>query len=480
MTGYSADAPKIDAKLNTENADVQELLRIANAYGISAVQGMDGSGAITLNVSVSGPMKQPEQLTYSGTGAVRNVSLQIPSLARPLGVRTADLQFAGTGVNIGNLEATIGQTTARGSLTATNFNAPHLQFDLGANDINVAEWEQIFKATGPGVRATGHAEEPLLSRVTGTGSLKVDTVVYDQLTLKNVESTVTLDHGTITAKPLNATLYNGQEIGTVVIDTRSSPPTYTVDSKLQNVDANQLLSAISPAKQTLYGLLSANADTHFTTPAGAQSILPTLNGKVSLSLKDGKVANVDLLHELSTIGKFQKPGSAVEPSTSVAQLSGDFDINKGVARTNNLKAAIEGGSVAGQGTVDLAHETLNLHLTVVLSQGLSQTVGGTQIGGFLNTALANNRGELVIPVLVTGTLHRPIVAPDLQSVAQMKLKNLVPSVNNPSDFTNGILGQILRGKPAVPDGQQGQNPQPQTPPQNIEKNLLDLLKNKNR
>jgi uncharacterized protein involved in outer membrane biogenesis len=230
----------------------------------------------------------------------------------------------------------------------------------------------------------------------------------------------------------------------------------------------------------LYGLLSANADTHFTTPAGAQSILPTLNGKVSLSLKDGKVANVDLLHELSTIAKFQKPGSAVEPSTNVVQLSGDFDINNGVARTNNLKAAIEGGSLAGQGTVDLAHERLNLRLTVVMSHGLSQTVGGTQIGGFLNTALANNQGELVIPVLVTGTLHQPIFAPDLESVAQMKLKNLVPSVNNPSDLTNGILGQILGGKQAQSNGQQGQKPQQQTAPENIEKNLLDLLKNRNR
>jgi hypothetical protein len=238
-----------------------------------------------------------------------------------------------------------------------------------------------------------------------------------------------LDHGIITAKPLNANLYKGQELGTVVINTRSTPPTYTVDSKLQNVDANQLLSTISPVKQTLYGLLSANADTHFTTPAGAQSILPSLNGKVSLILKDGKIANIDLLHELSQIAQFQH-SSAMEPATRLIQLTGDFDITNGVARTNNLKATIDAGSVAAQGTVDLAREALNLRLTVVFSQDMSQTVGGTQIGGFLNTALANNKGELVIPVLVTGTLHQPVFAPDLQSVAQMKVKNLLPSVDN--------------------------------------------------
>ena len=488
LLGYSSDAPKIDAKLNTGNADVQELLRIAHAYGISAVQGVNGSGTVMINAGVNGPINEPAKLTYSGTGAVRNVSVQIPSVAKPVGVRIADLQFTGGGVNVNNLDANVGQTTVHGNLTATNFSAPQVQFALAANTINVAELEQLFKAQSqaqPPARPNTQVvkvepkqgpDESLVSRLTGTGSLTADTVVYDELTLKNVRSTVVLDHGVITVKPLNASLYNGQELGTVVVNMRSTPPTYTVDSKLQDVDANQLLSAISPVKQTLYGLLSANADTHFTTTAGAQSILPTLNGKVSINLKDGKIANVDLLHELSKIAQFQR-SSTVEPATRLVLLTGDFDIRNGVAQTNNLKATIDAGSVAAQGTVDLGREALNLHLTVVLSQGLSQTVGGSQIGGFLNTALANNKGELVIPVLVSGTFHQPVFAPDLEGVAQMKLKNLVPNLDNPAALTEGILGQILRGKPTAPQEQQQQQQQTPAAPDQL-KNLFDLFQNK--
>src|SRR5262249_11312637 len=33
LSGYSSDSPRIDAKLNTPDADLQELLRIAHAYG---------------------------------------------------------------------------------------------------------------------------------------------------------------------------------------------------------------------------------------------------------------------------------------------------------------------------------------------------------------------------------------------------------------------------------------------------------------
>src|SRR6185369_1180410 len=138
---------------------------------------------------------------------------------------------------------------------------------------------------------------------------------------------------------------------------------------------------------------------------------------------------------------------AVEPFTQLVRMTGNFDISNGVARTNNLKAVIDAGTLAASGIVDLAQQKLNLHLTAVLSQEYSQSVGGTGIGGFLNTALANNKGELVIPVLVTGTFQEPVFAPDLEQVARMKLENLVPDISNPAGFTNGILGQILKSNP---------------------------------
>ena len=55
-----------------------------------------------------------------------------------------------------------------------------------------------------------------------------------------------------------------------------------------------------------------------------------------------------------------------------------------------------------QGAANLADQTLNMHVMAVLSKEFSQRVGGTNVGGYLQTALANKNGELVIPVIVTG------------------------------------------------------------------------------
>src|SRR6202007_2653088 len=135
----------------------------------------------------------------------------------------------------------------------------------------------------------------------------------------------------------------------------------------------------------------------------------------------------------------------VEPTTQLTQLTGNFDINNGVARTNDLKAVLDVGSLAAQGIIDLAAQRLNLHMTAALSQGYSQNVGGSNIGGFMNTALANNKGELVIPVLITGPLGHPAFAPDVEAMAKMKMNNLLPSVADPGKLVGGALGKGSAG-----------------------------------
>ena len=152
-------------------------------------------------------------------------------------------------------------------------------------------------------------------------------------------------------------------------------------------------------------------------------------------------------------------------------MTGTFNLHNGVAQTNDLKAALDVGTMAGTGTINLVSQDLNLHITAVLNKGFSDTVGGSGIGGYLNTALANKNGELVFPVLVTGNMNHPIVSPDIEQIAQMKLKNLLPTAGGllngkGGNDLGGIVGGLLGGQQqhgqqqgAQPAQQQQQNQQ---------------------
>ncbi len=497
LTVRDLASPRFDATVHIPNAALGEMLAIARAYDVEATEGSSGSGTASLNARVSGPLKGT--WTYSGSGALSNAALSLPSLRQPLKVRHANMRFTPDSLALESLDGSLGQTNATGSLTLRDFSAPQVSFALAADKIVVAEWQQMMAASlaaapaqarkrgfGSVVPEASAAAAPggsLLSRMTGSGTLRAETILYDQLVFTNVRSSVALDHGLIRLAPITADLYGGQQAGAIEIDARVTPILYTVQSKLDRVDANRLLSAVSSVKETLYGLLLANADTRFSASSATSSsdIARTLNGKLSLNLKDGKVAKMDLLYQLAAIGKFLGSGQKMRSYTDLVTMTGDFDVTNGLASTENLKATLDIGTLDANGWVNLADQTLNLRVTAVLTKAFSQEVGGIGVGGYLTTALSNSNGELVVPFIITGTFSKPRFAPDVGKVVQMKAlflklgailggKRKAEGVPPPAEKQPGLadilgtLGGEKQPEPAQPAGGAQADPGAASPP----------------
>jgi uncharacterized protein involved in outer membrane biogenesis len=459
LSQYTAPNSSINATLRAPNARIGELINMAKAAGVSAVDGMSGDGALTLDVKAQGSTKNLSALNFQGTGKISNATLKMPSLTKPLQIKNSDIRFSQNSASLQNIAVTLGQTNAGGTVTLKNFEAPQVQFALNADKVNVAELQQTFAAIPaqpakraslwrlvPEANAQAKTEPSMLTKMTGGGTVAIGVIQYDDLVLNNTHANVTLNHGLITMNPVTADLYNGKENGSITVDMRPAQPVYTVNLKTDKVDANKLISSVSDVKQTIYGLLASNVNASFSS-SSATSIARSLNGSMAINLTNGKLMNLDLLHELASVGKFLGNGFGPPKNfTDLVQLTGNFDVKNGLAQTNNLKAVIDGGAMAAAGLINLADQSLNLHVTAVLNKAISQQVGGTQVGGFMNTALANNQGELVLPVIVTGTFQHPQVAPDVQQIAKMKLDNLLPTSKNPGQLTTGILGAILGNK----------------------------------
>ena len=468
MSQYTTKSPNVDAALKMDNANVADVLSIAKAAGISAAEGTSGSGTMWLDVHAVGPVKNTQAMQFSGTGSLQNASVKAPQLTQPLNVHSATMKFTQNTVNINGLSFSLGSTNATGTLAMKNFQAPQVQFSLAADKLNVDELEKIM-GTAPAApakvaslnlipraeAAPATAVTPsLLSKTTGSGTVTIGNILYQQLEMQNTKSNVTLNNGVIRLDPVNTTLYGGSATGNIVVDTRGQATLYNVNLKTQKVDSNRLLSSVSSVKDTLYGLLASNIQSSFAT-SGNADIARTLNGHINLNVSNGKLAKVDILNQLSSVGKFSSFNRAAQDFTNLQQLGGDFDVRNGIATTNNLKALIDGGTLAGTGAVNLVDQSVNMRVTAVLSKSYSQQVGGNSIGGFMNTALANNNGELVLPVLVTGTFSNMHFAPDVQAIAQMKMNNLLPSFGNPGQLTTGLLGALTGKKGSGQSGQGG-------------------------
>src|SRR5581483_1038995 len=432
LSQYTSNSPTVDAEIHTGRADLGEFLSIAKAYGVSATDGISGSGIISLNVHATGPIKNSANMNFSGDGLLQNAQIKTPALTQPVKIGNANLSFSQNSAVLQNVAAEVGSTHANGALTLRNFENPQVQFTLSADKVIAAEWQKIFAAT-PGQnaemrnhfwdltpRAEAAAPAPqssIINRMTGNGKVTIGNLVYDDLVMNNVQSNITLDHGVIRMDPVTAGVAQGQQNGSIVIDARNTPITYAVNMKMDKVDANQLLSSVSNLKKTLYGLLAANGNANFAS--GSDNIARTLNGNFNVNLTNGKLANVDLLYQLANVGKFVSTGKTISqhPFTNVAKMAGNFNVRNGVAQTNDLQAVIDGATLSANGLVNMVDNSANMHVTAVLTKAMTDSIGGIGgVGGYMNTALANRNGELVIPVIMTGSLSSPRIEPDLEAI----------------------------------------------------------------
>lgn len=377
----------VDMKLNAAKVSLTELAKLAATSGAALAPGTSVSGTANADVEAKGPLAKP---ALNGTVTAQNLQATGKDIAQPVEIPSINLHLTPAQIQSAPFNVTSGGTTVNAQFALQQYlsNNPIVNATLKAPNAQFQNVLSMAKAYG----VSG------LEKISGSGTINLDM------------------HATGPVKSLNA-----------------------------------------------------------------ESIMRAINGTTALNIANLRYTGVDLSHELGAIAGFLNKAQSAKSYTDVSPLTGNIVIKNGVAQTNNLQAKLDIGSIAAVGTANLVNNALDMHLTAVLSSKFSQSVGGNGIGGFMKTALANNQGELAIPVLVTGTMQNPKFMPDVQQMTQMKLKGMIPSSANPGGAVGGLLGGLL-GKSAAQAQNQNQQAQQQapSPQQNAVQQVLGLFGGKKK
>ncbi len=453
---------RIEADFRTDDAALADVLHLAAALGVSS--GVDGTGAVSLAAHLTGPATA---VAYTAKGGLRDARLKLDALTKPVEIQTASLRLAKDEAVLEGLIGAIGSSHFRGGASLRDFAHPNLQFNADVDRLDAAELQQLV-VPSDGKKPSGSGARGL----NGAGTISVGTLTYNQLELNDVHASCRLENGIIRLDPLTAKLYGGTQAGSITLDTRKPQTAYDVRVKLQRVDASKLLAATTSVKQ-LSGTLSGDVNLEASPQAG-QEIARALNGNAQILLTDGRLAGVHLLNEMAGIAKFLGYTPRTEAFTNILKLAGTMKIQNGVANTDDLQLLFDGGSMAAAGAIGLADRQLSLRVTTVLPKGFGQLTGGNSIAGLMSTALSNNKGELVIPAIVSGTFDKPRFAPDPQRIAKMKLEGLLPTHDNPTGAAStiqGILGGLMGGKKSQAEPKAPAAPGAKDP----SKTILDII-----
>lgn len=377
------------------------------------------SGQMTFDWKVSRTDETP--LRVSGRVYLAEASLQPQGFTRPFTIEKADVEFDPNQAELKNLQITIGEGTFEGYAKVNDFEAPKVEFEFGGEHLDVSALQSSidFSRTPSRGQGEGRADPGAswFSKMTASGQLKFEKVQQGTLILEPFEATARFANSRLLCEPLSFGLHGGSGTGRLQIDLSRSEPSTSFSVQLEQVNANQLLSANTQSKDRLFGNLQFSLQLE-TTGAERNRIFETARGQGTLHLTEGRLGLFNLGREVSTINSLVGLPFA-EKDTTLEELSSTFQIADGWLRTKDLLIRTPELAMGAVGGVSLNSE-LDFEATAAFTPEASQQLSGPAAGLF-GRLFTDQYNRIVIPFDIKNSFLKPQFKLDGGRLAMMRL-----------------------------------------------------------
>ncbi len=209
---------------------------------------------------------------------------------------------------------------------------------------------------------------------------------------------------------LQAQIFQGTLTGHVDANLSGNMPRYSVNTAISNVPVQLLLASF--AQNTHLNMTgNTNVDANLSMAgATASAIKKNLNGNIKFNIQNGLLHGIDIAYYSAladSIVNKTSPTKSNTDQTAFSRMSGSFQINNGVAQTNDLVMQTSLAAVTGKGSANLVSEQLNYELS------LQRLTNGSTI---------QPRGP-AIPISVTGPFAKPVIQPNWTVLATSIIKS---------------------------------------------------------
>lgn len=221
--------------------------------------------------------------------------------------------------------------------------------------------------------------------------------------------------GQIAMSGLTLGMFGGTYDGVLNVDSSAATPRIQLRGTVKGIDVSQL-ATVAGAPGSITGQLGG-AVTLACDGTDATSMLRTARGTSSASITSGNVPGLDMVRTI--VLAFGKPtGAPPEGSGSAfSRLGGDFSLQNGVVRTDNLSFQSRDFDMNGRATLTVPGGAVNATVDVILSAELTAQAG-TDLRRY-----AQEDGRIIVPARIGGTIGDPQVTPDITAAAARALQN---------------------------------------------------------
>lgn len=359
---FTIDQDVFNAKANvrnlTENILVDAALKgtinlanVTKAYPVQLDKPL--TGILKADVTTKFDMKSVETSQYQNIQNAGNVSLsgfkyEGPEMAKPFEIKNTSITFNPNHIRLNEFDAKTGQSDIQVAGALDNFYGFLFKnqvlkgnFNMNATKLVVSDFmAPSTTTTEEGKKTTEAVKIPSFLDCNLTA--KAGTVVYDNLTLKNVSGNLGIKDEAVTLSNLKMDIFGGNIGLTGTVSTKGNTPKFNMDLGLNAVNIAEsftqldMLKSIAPIANAISGKLNSNIKLSGNLTNDMTPDLKTLSGDLIGQLLSASVneKNSTLLTALSSNVKFLEP-SKLNLNDIKASLS--FKDGKVALKPMNLK-----------------------------------------------------------------------------------------------------------------------------------------------
>lgn len=283
------------------------LANISQAYPVPA--DLNLKGILKADVSTAFDMasiekEQYQNTTTSGTLDLKDFEYNSNELKNPVEITTTSLTFNPETVSLNDFQGKTGKTDFSAKGTITNllgfmFKDEKVKGDFALNsntfalnDFMVDEVEETEKSTEKTEEKQTVADEKLKipSFLDATITANANTVLYDNLTLKDVKGTLRVKDETATLSNMTTSLFGGKMAFNGEVSTKNDAATFAMNLGMNQFNISQalkgleMLEVLAPVAKIIRGNLNSDISIAGNLKDDFTPDLATISGKVLAEL----------------------------------------------------------------------------------------------------------------------------------------------------------------------------------------------------
>ncbi len=424
-----SENPVVDAHLN----GIINLSNVSHAYPIKLKVPL--SGILNADVDTKFDMKSVETNQYENMQNSGKMTLSgfkyVDDTNKTMNINKAAIQFTNSKINLEELDMTTGKTDMKVSGVLENFlgflfKDQELKgnFNMQSNQFAVSDFMTKEK---PSATAKPKDAVKVPAFLNCTLTAKANTVLYDNLTLKDVSGKIIIRDQKVTLENVKSSLFGGQIAVNGDVSTKDKTPVFHMNLGMNSVDIQQtftqleMMKKIAPIAGVINGKLntmihlSGNLNDKEMTP-DLKSITGDLIGQMLSTTINPKDAG--LLNKLGDNIKFidLKKLNFNDLKAALTFKDGKVNVKPFDLKYQDIKV-----NIAGQHGFD---QSMNYNIKFDVPAKYLGTEANKMLAK-LNPSEAGKVQNVPINAVITGNFKNPKVSTDMQSAVTYLANQLV-------------------------------------------------------